>query len=766
MYHWIIRHEAKILRVTRWLLIASLLTPVVFISNYFIFPFITAKVFYLRAVIVLALGGYLALLAVRPATYRPPRSLVLGAVALFLGWVAVSAVFGADLYHSLWSDHERMLGIVTMAHYLALLVMCASVFREDAWWKKVFLFLVGVGALVLIGALVQQFNPNFLFGGQRAASTLGNPTYLAVYAVYVGVCAWYLLRTYYWRRFRESAFYFLVGAIALSIGGFIWSETRGAVIGLGVAVVWMCALSVVVSTRARNRRIGIGALAVVTIIAAFIVLGAEQGRFGDTPVLRRFADFSITGASETRLRTWSIALEAWRARPITGWGWFNFAIPYNEFYRPEQLKHGLAETWVDQAHNTILETLATTGTVGLLLYLGIWIAIGMLLARGYRARRIGNEALLLFSGLLVFHFVQNIFVFENPSSYLTLFVVVAFLIYRTEEAVAVAPLGRVARWFTPVRAGRFAAIAVIGAVLLAYYVNVVPARANHLQILAGEALDRGDAGFWLGVNQQALALPTPHRDDIRREMVRAFLNAPGVVQLPKDALDQVATFLVGEIEKVVRLHPRNVRIALEQGEALLFQHEHLRDTHPDAVALAERVYEQATALSPRRQQVWLLRASAVVAISDFQRASVLLKQARALSPSLPIIHRLLGEFFEKAAFYEDAIASYETAIRLVGAPENVFSSLDEWQRFGLLHIEHGDTLRGSWALDQVMSCASGKVTWRECAEGTSPFFATFRPSRKAFTALILYYGKTGEASRRDFYQGLAKEYYADFEMPQ
>ncbi|OGL88434.1 hypothetical protein A3H75_01505, partial [Candidatus Uhrbacteria bacterium RIFCSPLOWO2_02_FULL_51_9] len=691
MYHWIVRHEKQILHVTRWLLIASLVTPIVFIPNYFIFPFITAKVFYFRAVIVLALGGYLALLAVRLATYRPPRSLVLGAVAIFFGWVLVSAVFGADVYHSLWSDHERMLGIVTMAHYLALLVMSASIFREDAWWKKVFLSLVGVGALVLVGALVQQFNPDFLFGGERAASTLGNPTYLSVYAVYVGVLAWYLLRTYYWRHFRDGAFYFLVVTIALSVGGFVWSETRGAVIGLGAAIVWMCVLSVFVSARARNRRIGIGVLAVVTIGAALIVLGAEQGRFGDTPVLRRFADFSITGASETRLRTWSIALEAWRARPITGWGWFNFAIPYNEFYRPEQFKHGLAETWVDQAHNTILETLATTGAVGLLVYLGIWVAIGVLLTRGYRARRIGSEELLLFSGLLMFHFVQNIFVFENPSSYLTLFVIVAFLIYRTEEAAVTASRGRVARWFTPARAGRFAVIAVIGAVVLAYYMNVVPARANHLQILAGEALDRGDAGLWWGLHEQALAFQTPHRDDIRREMVRAFMNTSGVTQLPKDALDQVATFLVGEIEKVARLHPRNVRIALEQGEALLFQHEHLRDTHPDAIVLAERVYEQAVALSPRRQQVWLLRASAVMAVSDFQRANVLLKQTRALSPSLPIIHRLLGEFFEKAGLYEDAVASYETAIRLVGSPEGTFISLDEWQRFGLLHIEHGDT---------------------------------------------------------------------------
>ncbi|MBI4098694.1 MAG: O-antigen ligase family protein [Candidatus Magasanikbacteria bacterium] len=765
MHHWIIRYEKQILNVTRWLLVASLLTPLVFIPEYFIFPFITVKVFYLRAVIVLAFGGYLALLMVRPATYRPPRSVLIMAVVAFFTWTLISAVFGADPYHSFFSDHERMLGLLTMTHYVLLLIMFASIFRDTAWWKKIFLALVGAGALVLVGALIQQFNPDFLYGGDRAASTLGNPTYLSVYAVYVGVLAWYVLRTAYRNRFREGAFYFLIITIALSIGGFVWSETRGAFIGLGAAVVGMCVLSVVVSGRARNRRIGIGLLAVMSIAATLIVFGAQRGQFSETPIVRRFGDFSITGASETRLRTWSIALDAWRARPITGWGWFNFAIPYNEYYRPEQLKHGLGETWVDQAHNTVLETLATTGSVGLLLYLLIWVAVGYLLWSGYRTRRIGNEELVLFSGLLIFHFVQNIFVFENPSSYVTLFVVFAFLIHRTQETVVVAPLGRVARWFTPVRGGRSAAIAVVLAVILAYYVNVVPARANHLQILADEALARGDAGFWWGIHQQALALPTPHRDDIRREMARTFMNTSGITQLPKDALDQIMTFILGEMEKTVRLHPKNVRIALEYGEALLFQYEHLRDVHPDAALRAERVYEQARALSPQRQQVLLLHASAVMEVSDFQRVKSILQEARALSPSLPIIHRLLGEFFEKAGLHEDALASYETAIRLVGTPEQVFGSLDEWQRFGLLHIEYGNPLRGAWALDQVMSCTTGRVTWRECAEGTSPFFATFRPSRKAFTALILYYGKTGEASRRDFYQGLAKEYYADFEMP-
>ena len=762
MYHFLHRHKNALLLATQACVLLALTTPLVFIPDYFVFPFITAKVFFLRAMIVLAFGGYLALLAVDPARYVPRRNILLGALFIFFGWVFATSFFGADLYHSFWSDHERMLGIFTMIHYLIFFVILTATFTEEHLWRRLFLVVLGVGTLVLLGALLQQFDPDFLFGGKRAASTLGNPTYLSAYAAYIGFFAIYAYRAYF--KGNRAAKYSLGFIVALSLGGFIWSETRGAVVGLAVAVTWMAALLVFLSPARRARWVGIGILIFFLVASATILLGAERGVFGDTPVLRRFADFSITGANETRIRTWGIALRAWQERPILGWGWLNFGNAYDAYYEPEQLKHGLGETWVDQAHNTPLETLTTTGTLGLLFYLGIWATFAILLIRAYRKERIERGALILMSGLAIFHFVQNIFVFENPVSYLLLFVLFGWVMTREDRAAQDA--GWLARAMLPQRAPGVVILSVVLVVVGVYYGNVTPARANHLEIQADKALARGEASLWFGYHEQALALVTPHKDDIRREMARTFTGIDEVAQLPKDALDSITTFLVKELAKNSDLHPGNVRMALEYGETLMFQYEHLKDRHPEAAAIAERVYETAQTLSPRRQQVGLLHANALTKTADFQKARTVLLRVRSLSPSLPIVHRLLGEFFVEAGLYEEAITSYEAAIAITGAPEEVFSSLDEWQRFGLLHIEHGNTLRGAWALDTVMSCTTGRVKWRECAEGPSPHFATFRPSRKAFAALILYYDKTGDRERRDFYESLAREYFVDFELPQ
>lgn len=768
MYRLILRHEQTILRATQWLLLASVVTPLLLYSS-LIFPFITTKIFFVRIVAVLAGIGYGMLLVAAPKRYRPSWNILTAAMLAFAAWVAAASLFGVDVRHSWWSDYERMLGVFTLLHYVALYLMFTALFRDVAAWRRMWWGTMIVGAFVFFSAIAQIANPDFLSGGTRVASTLGNPIYLAAYAVFVAFIAMHLLLDA-WRtrahtglqRFLQFA---LVGVIALAVFSLLFSETRGALVGLVIAFLWMCVAVALSHVSRAYRWSALGMLAFVGVVAALIVWGGDTPFVRDVPGLRRFSNFSISGAVETRLRTWRVGFEAWQDRPIVGWGWMNFAMAYDARFDPEQLKHGLQETWVDQAHNMPVEILTTTGTVGFVLYLTLWGAAFFLLWRAYRRGAASHLEWVVFSGLLVFHFVQNLFVFEHPTSLLTLMIVFAWIANRGESAFP-------RETGEPLVSREQVKVFVVGGAALllvfAYYTNVIPIRANVLQVRAGEAMRRGDIGVWFGGYQQALELPTPYRTDMRGEMARELLNVKQeLVQLPRNAVDQFVSFVAMELRKNADEHPNNVRKVLEYGEMLSYQDEQFKKEHPDAGPEAVRVYERARLLSPRRQQVGLLYASAVLSTLDIQKARTIIYGVRALSPGIAEVHILAAELFERAGLFEDALPSYEAAIRIAGSPQSSFRTLDDWQKVGLLHIEHGDPLRGSWMLETMVSCATGRVSWRPCIEEEDmnpKEMLLFRPSRKAFGALVLYYRKKGDLEKSAFYDDLARSYYVDFSV--
>ena len=78
---------------------------------------------------VRAVGGAGALS--RPG-YEPPRSWLLVLVGAGLGVSLVSACRGLSVQRSLWSDFERMQGVVDQAHWCAL----AVVLRTPREWSR------------------------------------------------------------------------------------------------------------------------------------------------------------------------------------------------------------------------------------------------------------------------------------------------------------------------------------------------------------------------------------------------------------------------------------------------------------------------------------------------------------------------------------------------------------------------------------------------------------------------------------------------------
>ena len=71
----------------------------------------------------------------------------------------MTAPFGVSLQRSLWSDYERMQGLVDAAHWVALAVVLVAMLRTGADWRRFLNLNLGVGLVVALAAVTRFHLP-------------------------------------------------------------------------------------------------------------------------------------------------------------------------------------------------------------------------------------------------------------------------------------------------------------------------------------------------------------------------------------------------------------------------------------------------------------------------------------------------------------------------------------------------------------------------------------------------------------------------------
>jgi hypothetical protein len=122
---------------------------------------------------------------------------------------------------------------------------------------------------------------------------------------------------------------------------------------------------------------------------------------------------------------WRAAIEGFKDRPLLGYGMENHNLVWSAHFDPRI--YGIATEIFDRTHNQFLETLATTGLIGTVAFLGIWVAIGVSLVGAYRAGRLSASALAILAGLQVAYATYLFFWFFDLNSTM-LWILVAALI--------------------------------------------------------------------------------------------------------------------------------------------------------------------------------------------------------------------------------------------------------------------------------------------------------------------------------------------------
>jgi O-antigen ligase/Tfp pilus assembly protein PilF len=384
-----------------------------------LFPFITGKAFYFRIVAETIFFVWLVL-AIRKPEYRPRLSLIMISVTAFVVMIGISNVFGANPFFSFWSNYERMEGYVNILHLFAMFLAIGSVIKTKEDWNKFIL----TSFIISVGMVFNAFQQYFKSGnpiGFRLDANFGNPIYLAVYSLIHIFFGLYLIVA---KDFIKENWYKITIGLVVVLHLFVLYQTitRGAVLGL-VGGIFVIAFLNSFTTRKENKKLWLASVvSVVTIIV--LIVGfyfAKDSQFVKSNiVLSRFAEISISsGTSEARLLNWSIALEGFKEKPILGWGMGNYNYVFDKYYKPAMYGN---ESWFDHVHNIVLDWLIAGGVIGLILFLLVLLSLVWTI---WRSKEYTHFERNIFIGLVAAYFIQNLFVFDNQTSYIYLFMLLA-----------------------------------------------------------------------------------------------------------------------------------------------------------------------------------------------------------------------------------------------------------------------------------------------------------------------------------------------------
>jgi O-antigen ligase/tetratricopeptide (TPR) repeat protein len=312
-----------------------------------------------------------ALLGLALARYGPgilPKTRLHVFVALYLLANAVSAIFAVDPYVAAFGDEQRRLGLTFLLDMTLLYLAIASAFRDrsDA-------IILGGGillaaAITVAYVIIQRLGLDPIYwspDSSRLFSTLGNSN---IYGQFLSLVFGLGVGLFVGRSARDR----LLGVVALAIALVALAvaavvATRGTALG----VLGCLGAAPFVFVRVRKSRIR-GALAALalTSLATIALAAAVSG----TPLGQRLhATLEAGVQTEDRVALWRSAISAFADRPVLGWGPDGFRAAYPT-YRPFDATriYGLSYT-ADSAHNWLFQAMATTGALGALALLAMVI---------------------------------------------------------------------------------------------------------------------------------------------------------------------------------------------------------------------------------------------------------------------------------------------------------------------------------------------------------------------------------------------------------
>lgn len=625
-----------IIGVFSLLLIPLVVTPALF------FPFITGKNFVFRLVVELIFGAWLVL-AIWSPVYRPRRSFLIWSFATLVGISFLASWHGGNFFRSFWSNFERMDGLITLLHLLALLIVISAVFTTHKLWRSLLTGVVISGLPIFLFSLCQLSGSSSCpinQGGVRLDATFGNAAYLAVYLMFLIFLGFYLFISEAKKNWGRW------GYVALSLIYLIplyFTATRGPILGLlGGSFITIALL--VWQAKGQVRKYAIKALIILLVLVGLFFVLRNTAMIRNNPVLNRFAAISMSETTtESRFLVWQMSWQGFKEKPVLGWGAENYSQVFAKYYHPKMWRQ---EPWFDRSHNVVFDWLINAGLLGLVTYLSIFIISVWGLWRyaqatpqvvesmadkknknkKYAPDRFYEVAVLV--GLLAGYFFQNLFVFDNITSYLLFIIVIAFIDFLIKSDNQITDTKQPATslmvakdsWLQPGLTVVALGLTLVGA----YFLNAKPIMAA---MLLPEALHpQQKADKTLKIFQDIFKTENLGSRESREQYLTQVAKIMADTSLDSKLQQEFLTLAYREMEKHLTAYPPDARTYLIYGS---FYSRY--DRYDDALLYLNKAKE----LSPQKQAILFELGSAYINSDQMKKGIAVLRQAYELEPNYP-----------------------------------------------------------------------------------------------------------------------------------
>ena len=620
----------------------ALFAPLIVMKGSF-FPFVTPKTIYFRILIEIMLAAYLVLAIYFPR-YRPKLNIVGISILIFLFVLILTSFLGINFERSFWSTYERMTGIFTLLHLLAFFIILTSAFKQREDWEKILSVSILAGLFLCIYVLTQDQIST------RGGGTIGNTSFMATYLLFnisFALALFFTKRDSFLKTFAGVSLLFSIPTLLMSTG-------RGAIVSFWGGLALLLIGYLIFSGKKNLRKTGV--LIIIFLILSSLILAVYQPSFLKDIIKHTLKEM------KSRFVVWEKGWKGFLERPVFGWGPENFNVLFAKFFNPcVFLSECGGEIWFDRVHNVVLDTLVTTGAVGLLSYLLMFAVSIFGLLKICHKKKENISAPLIIAILFVVYFFQNLLVFDMISSYMVFFLSLGFasFLIDDEKELDLDTLETPTSFVLskkPVQNIILAVIVLLSASFI-YFGNIQPfsSAMNTVQMVISPDDNLNQS---LGFYEKALN-GFMEKYEVREQFSQKLGQSAFNPDNNRATVNSAFNIAEEQMEESIRKNSLDFRHHLFLGR--LYFNDYRFSNNTEKLQLAEQVLEKSIELSPTNQQGYWHMAEVNLAKGEEQTAFDLFKKAIELEPRFGRSHWFLAMAYKITGQYDLALEKIKDA---------------------------------------------------------------------------------------------------------
>lgn len=624
-----------------------------YVGGSFFFPFIFPKIWLFQLITEIILFLYVVL-AISDNRYRPKYNLVFYAIFALTAVLIITSFTGIDVFRSFWGNSERMSGVIAWFHFVAFAIILNGILKTEKEWRNFFGIAAVVSILEFFYVLAQYFGASFTWLPGSQIGTIGNTDLLATYAIFSAFFSLYLWQISKFQVSSSKIQWLWAAAFFLNIGTLYFASSRGAILGFGAGI--FVYVLTQVWQKPQTRKVFAAIILIPVVLYALLWLARGTEFVKKTSQLTRIVNFSLKDDTvQQRFTEWGIAFEAFKARPIFGFGPNNYLYLHNAYLNPKV--YNLRETNFDRAHNAYLDYASMSGVLGLVSYVFLIAVLFWVFLK--------NKS-WVFASLTVAYAVQSFFVFDSPASYIALFLTIGYAMYAGHKQQVISDRKITnPKIFNPQTIIALSLVAGLLFLYLIWQVSIKPASANLSFAKAFSGLNtnaiKPDEAF--EYYRRSLQYETLGTTEFRNQFTQWIQSA--INRFPPEKRLEVVDFGITQLEKEVLDH-LSVFSDMNLGFLYYFKASGLNDNaaRTEFLQKAARAYEEGLKLAPKRLEVYYSYLQLALAAKDYGRGLEVIKKTTEVAPDYGKNWWYQGIAYIANGRDDDAINSLNRALAL------------------------------------------------------------------------------------------------------